>query len=121
MYFSKVNGISSYPRVEIKTSSKILANQIVDILEQKSFKPHTRTNKSDSTIGVYISGPAMLEKWIQEIGFGSTKSLSKYLLWHKLGHYIPKIPLNDRLKLLDNINITREDSQAAKASVSVIA
>ena len=63
----------------------------------------------------------MLEKWVLEIGFGSTKSLSKYLLWQKLGYYIPKIPLKGRLKLLNNIDNTREDSQAAKASVSVIA
>ena len=63
----------------------------------------------------------MLEKWVLEIGFGSTKSLSKYLLWQKFGCYIPKISLKDRLKLLNNIDNTREDSQAAKASVSVIA
>jgi len=83
LYFSKVNNISSYPRVEIKTSSKELANQIVDILKQKGFKPHKRTNKGDSTIGIYVSGPIMLEKWIKEIGFGNIKSLSKYLFWKK--------------------------------------
>ena len=113
LYFSKVNEISSYPRVEIKTSSKMLASQIISILEQKSFKPHKRTNTSDSTIGVYISGQIMLEKWVQEIGFGSTKNLSKYLLWKKLGYYTPKISLKNRLELLEDSKIIGEDSQAA--------
>ena len=100
LYFLKVNGILAYPRVEIKTSSKVIAGQITKILEQKSFKPHTRTNNSDSTIGIYVSGPLMLERWVQEIGFGSNKSLSKYLVWKKLGYYIPRISFNDRIILL---------------------
>lgn len=104
LYFSKVKGVSRYPRVEIKTSSKILANQIIDILEQKSFKPHKRTNTSDSTIGIYVSGPIMLEKWVQEIGFGSNKNLSKYLVWKKLGYYIPKTSLNERINILNDEN-----------------
>ena len=109
LYFSKVSGVSSYPRVEIKTSSKELANQISDILKRKAFKPHKRTNKSDKTVGVYISGPVMLEKWIKEIGFGSTKNLTKYILWRKLGYYIPRISLKERLKLCGG-------AQAAKGS-----
>ena len=119
LYFSKVHGISSYPRVEIKTSSKVIANQVTRILEQKSFKPHRRTNTSDNTIGVYISGPAMLEKWFNEIGFGSTKNLSKYLFWKKFGYYTPKISLKNRLILLDQHNNVGEGSQAAKASVLI--
>ena len=105
LYFSKVNGISSYPRVEIKTSSKVIASQIIKILEQKSFKPHTRTNNSDSTIGIYVSGPLMLERWVQEIGFGSKKNLSKYLVWKKLGYYKPRISFNDRMNILNHFGL----------------
>ena len=104
LYFSKIKGLSCYPRVEIKTSSIILAGQIKNILEQKNFKPHTRTNNHDKTIGVYISGKSMLEKWVAEIGFGSNKNLSKYLVWKKLGHYTPRISYSNRIKILNQEN-----------------
>ena len=42
----------------------------------------------------------MLEKWIKEIGFSSKKNITKYLLWKKLGYYIPKSTLKERESLL---------------------
>jgi len=119
LYFSKIKRVPCYPRVEIKTSSKELANQIKDILEQKNFKPHTRTNKVDKTIGVYISGQAMLEKWINEIGFGSNKNLSKYLVWKKLGYYIPRTSFRNRIDILiyEENEVQARIAKRPKASV----
>ena len=110
LYFSKSKKgkYPSYPRVEIKTSSKKLVSQLTSLLKQKAFKIQTRTNKINKTIGVYISGPKMLEKWIKEIGFSSMKKYSRYLIWKKFGYYIPRISYKKRLVLLCG------GSQAAK-------
>ena len=102
LYFSKIKGISSYPRVEIKTSSKQIANQVTNVLKQRNFNPHIRTNNHDRTIGIYVSGPAMLEKWVNEIGFGSNKNLSKYLIWKKFGYYLPRISFSNRICILNH-------------------
>ena len=114
IYFSKSKRIKypSYPRIEIKTSSKKLASQMFNLLKQKAFKVQTRPSRTDKTIRVYLSGPEMLEKWLKEIGFSSMKKYSKYLFWKKFGYYIPRIPYKKRLILV------REGSQVAKISKS---
>ena len=100
LYFSKVNNRHTYPRIEIKTSSYELANQILLILKDNNFNPHQRTSKSDKTIGTYLSGPKELEKWANEVGFGSIKNLSKYLFFIEKGYYIPKSSTKQRLDLM---------------------
>lgn len=110
IYFSKSKKIKypSYPRIEIKTSSKKLASQTFKILKQKAFKIRISSSKTDRTKRLLLSGPEMLEKWVLEIGFSSMKKYSKYLFWKKFGYYIPKIPYKKRLILI------REDGEVAK-------
>lgn len=112
LYFSKSKKIKypSYPRIEIKTSSKKLASQIFTLLKQKAFKVQTRPSSGDKTIRVYVSGEAMLEKWLKDIGFSSMKKYSKYLFWKKFGYYIPRTPYKKRLSLIG------EHGQVVKAS-----
>jgi DNA-binding transcriptional regulator WhiA len=100
LYFSKINGIIKYPRLEIKTSSHCLAGQLVDILKRNHFKPCVRTSKSDNAIAVYLSGSESLDKWSEEIGFGNIKNYSKYAFWKKYGYYIPKSTTAERLMFL---------------------
>lgn len=103
LYFSKSKpliGKPSYPRLEIKTASLALANQMVSILKENCFNPHDHQN--GTTRVIYLSGKEMLEKWIQEIGFSSLKNKTKYLLWKELGYYIPKISLPERISHLSN-------------------
>ena len=102
LYFSKskVFKYPTYPRIEIKTLSKKLANQLFTILKRNNFKVNKRTNRSDGTTNVYLSGDAMLEKWLNKIGFSSHRNLTKYLLYKKLDYYIPKISYKERLVLL---------------------
>ncbi|MBI4140903.1 hypothetical protein HY485_03645 [Candidatus Woesearchaeota archaeon] len=100
LYFSRVNGKAVYPRIEIKTSSEILAEQIVNVLVEQGFQPHIRTCSSDKTKGIYISGSKAVEKWLKEIGFSSQKNKTKYELWKKVGFYIPHSSLADRQKCL---------------------
>ena len=102
LYFSKskVGGYPTYPRLEFKTNSKRLGDQILNILKRNAFITHKRPNRSGGSTNIYLSGDAMLEKWMREIGFSSKKNMTKYNLYKKLGHYIPKISFRDRSELL---------------------
>lgn len=102
IYFSRIkkSKFPKYPRIEIKTSSKKLTEQIYLLLKQKAFKVRIRTCKSDKTIGIYVSGKAMIEKWVKEIGFGSKRNESKYLFWKKTGYYIPYMTYKERISHL---------------------
>ena len=89
----------SYPRIEIRTSSKNLAFQIFKLLKNKNFKiQFMKTKYKDYK--VYLSGEVMLNKWVKEIGFSNINTTSKVNLWRKLGYYIPRITLEQRRKLL---------------------
>jgi DNA-binding transcriptional regulator WhiA len=102
LYFSKSKKCKypTYPRIEICTASLTLAKQIVSILNNNGFSARSYINKN--TITIYLSGERMLQKWITEIGFSTNKNQSKYLLWKKLGYYIPRITLPKRLSLLES-------------------
>src|SRR3989344_2218957 len=103
LYFSRskiTTKLKTYPRIEIKTCSKNLVNQLVELLKNNNFKVQTLSSKSDKCTKVYLSGENMLEKWVKEIGFSSKKNITKYLLWKKLGYYIPKSTLKERESLL---------------------
>ena len=102
LYFSKIKRINypTYPRVEIRTSSEKLANQIFEILKKNDFcVQFMKTKYSDFKI--YLSGEKMLEKWISEIGFSNDNTISKYLFWKKYGFYIPRISFIQRERILN--------------------
>lgn len=92
LYFSrsKKEKYPTYPRLEIKTSSKLLAAQIIEILKKRNFVVNSFQSSSDKTIRIYLSGNKMLEKWVKEIGFTNPKRIKKYLYWKKRGYYVPR-------------------------------
>jgi len=102
LYFTrtKPTNLANYPRLEIKTSSKKLANQVVYLLKQRKFRVNTRTSKGDKTIGIYLSGNKMVEKWINEIGFSKLKTITKHQIYKRLGYYLPRSSLSKRLNIL---------------------
>lgn len=110
IYFTRTghNKIANYPRIEIKSSSKKVVNQVVSILKNKNFRVNTRKSKMDKATGVYLSGDRMLEKWFKEIGFSKIKTISKHQIYKQLGHYLPNSTLKERLNILSG------GSQAAK-------
>lgn len=100
LYFSKSkkNKYPTYPRVEIKTSSKKLLRQLKTILRKRGFAYYIRNPSSDRTFAIGISGESQLEKWIHEIGFSGLKNNTKYIFWKTKGFYIPHTPLKKRIK-----------------------
>lgn len=101
LYFSKskVRGMPSYPRLEIRTVSEKLAVQVWSLLKERKFSVQILQTKNKD-FKIYLSGEKMLEMWIREIGFSNENTMTKYLLWKKLGHYIPHITALERKKLL---------------------
>ncbi|MEK6903580.1 MAG: LAGLIDADG family homing endonuclease [Nanoarchaeota archaeon] len=101
LYFSKSkeNNYPTYPRIELRTSSQLLAYQVFDLLNKNKFEAKIMKTKYGD-FKIYLSGEHKLEKWMREIGFSNRNSLTKYLLWKKLGYYIPRISLLEREKLI---------------------
>ena len=101
LYFSKskVTKYPTYPRLEFRTSSENLAYQIFNILRKNKFNAQIMKTKYND-FKIYLSGEKMLYKWINEVGFSNRNTLTKYLLWEKLGYYIPQISPIEREKLI---------------------
>jgi len=99
LYFSKSKKIEypSYPRLEIRTSSPLLVEQIKNFLKEQGFKIYIKHPVSDRTFSIVLSGENMLQKWIDKIGFSSEKNTTKYKIWKTKGFYIPNTQLKDRL------------------------
>lgn len=112
IYFSKgKRNYPYYPRLEIKTSSKILAEQINYILSTNGFSSNLRfyKQKTNPIFVVYLSGKNNIDLWAKTIGFGSLKNRSKYLIWKRFKYYLPNLSLQQRLQILSTCG------QAAKA------
>jgi len=95
---SKVFKYPTYPRLEIRTSSNKLKDQLMEILKERGFK--IRLIDKCKTCKIYLSGPRMLNKWVKEIGISNIKNKTKINLWKKLGYYIPKTNLKQRKRIL---------------------
>ncbi|MEK6934732.1 MAG: hypothetical protein AABW46_02535 [Nanoarchaeota archaeon] len=104
LYFSRSRITTSkptYPRLEIKTCSKNLTKQLVDLLKNQGFKVQTIIKEGQPT-KIYVSGVEMLEKWVEEIGFTNINTISKLRFWQKYGYYTPRCTLDFRLNMLKN-------------------
>lgn len=99
IYFSKSRRsiYPTYPRVEIKTSSPNLLEQLKVYLKKCGFNIYTRKSRSDRTFAVGVSGEKSIEKWKEVFGFRSLKNQTKYNFWKTKGFYIPRTPLKNRM------------------------
>ena len=100
LYFSKSKDsiYPTYPRLEIKTSSIALLEQLRTYLIRQGFNVYTRKSKSDRTFAIGVSGNVFLEKWRKLFGFNSLKNKTKYGFWKSRGFYIPYTPLEKRIQ-----------------------
>ncbi|MBD3318513.1 hypothetical protein GF342_01245 [Candidatus Woesearchaeota archaeon] len=100
LYFSKISGVPLYPRLEIKMKNRVVANQVLKILKSRGFRAHIRRCGKDDCVAIYCSGKMELDKWVDQIGFTTRKNRTKYLLWKKLGFYMPRSSLAQRTAFL---------------------
>jgi len=62
---------------------------------------HPRTGAVFTGHVIELNGEEMLEKWISEIGFYSSKHLTKYSLWKKYGFCPAKTSTLERISMLE--------------------
>ena len=94
---SKVFKYPTYPRVQIKSASLNLVNQLTQILKNQGYKIQvTSSVKDGKTHTMYLSGEEMFEKWFKEIGSSSIKNIIKYEFWKEKGYHIPNLTLKER-------------------------
>ena len=104
----------SYPRIELRTVSEMLARQMFDLLLDHNFNVQLMKTKYGD-YKVYLSGQAMLEKWVREIGFSNPSTVTKHLFWKRFGYYIPRSTFYQRKKLLKIENSEEEYGTVAKS------
>lgn len=105
LYFSKSkkHDYPTYPRLEIKSSSVHLVEQVCSFFRKEGFVVYVKKPKSDKTFAILLSGEMMLNKWIEKVGLVSLKNKTKYDLWKSKGFYIPNTALKDRLEICAGI------------------
>jgi len=104
LYFSYSKykyGYPTYPRIDIKTSSKTLAYQVLKIMNSMGFKVGIR--RDGTSFIIYISGPKMVDKWMSKISSSSKKNLIKYIFWKEFGYHIPNSSTKVREERLSRV------------------
>lgn len=98
---SKVFKYPTYPRVQIKSASLNLVNQVKQILKNQGYKIQvTKSLRDGKTYTMYLSGEEMFERWFEEIGSSSIKNIIKYQFWKEKGYHIPNVNLEERQKIM---------------------
>jgi hypothetical protein len=95
---SKNSTFPTYPRVEIKTSSEKLANQLLHWIDKFGFRVHLRKDGISNII--YLSGSTEVKKWFNLIGTSNPKHKYRFLFWDVFGYHIPRSNTMSRLKML---------------------
>ena len=84
VFVSKKPGVERYPTMEITTTSKVLANQLRDILLKQGFRVgniRASTSKLSRRIAyrVPLYGKDNIRKWISKIGFSNKYKMERAL------------------------------------------
>lgn len=80
VFFAKKEKNLNYPCIEITTTSRNLANQLIKILKNKGFNIRSREeNRKDylTSFRMGLYGEGMFRKWVDDIGFSNIKNIQK--------------------------------------------
>ncbi|MBT3836198.1 hypothetical protein HOD05_05435 [Candidatus Woesearchaeota archaeon] len=95
-----------YPVISHATNSKTLHDSLKELLIEMDFNIFSATynririDKPFVSHQIEINGKKNLSKWIEEVGYSSYNSITRYRVWKEYG-YLPKgTNINDRLELL---------------------
>ncbi len=109
IYFEKnLEGKHTIPKIKLGSTSKKLVNQLAKILKNLNFKPYLPKpykGKRDMRKMYYIrlSRREDVERWIEFIGFNSSKHLTKIELWRKTGICPPYTTLALRKEMIKKV------------------
>lgn len=96
-----------YPVINFSTQSKKLQKDVIEILKELGFSPYFisdykryRNGKRLFINMIGLNGKNNMNLWMKEIGFNSTKHLTKYQVWKKFGFCPSKTNILERQKIL---------------------
>lgn len=97
----------TYPKIEIRTVSKKMSNNLSYLLNKLNIKHTTCITRSKkpnekSVNRIIIRGPERVELFMKKIGFNNPAQRSKYLIWKKFGLCPIKTSLEQRKFILKN-------------------
>tara|TARA_Y100000310_G_C20454182_1_gene702230 strand:+ start:25 stop:903 length:879 start_codon:yes stop_codon:yes gene_type:complete len=104
----KKDGPNYYPRIAAGFCSKPLVKDLEESLRKFGFTLNTkydyiRKDKrgiTTTTNLINLDGPYNLKRWLELIGFGNERIITRYLVWKKHGHLKPKSTIVERKALL---------------------
>lgn len=108
--FSFYSAFHYKPKIKLATISKPLIEQVFQMLTKMGFNPRTykpiKQRKQDNIMYcVVLDTKSDTKKWITEIGFKSSKHLTKIQIWQKFGFCPAKTTLSQRNEiLLESLN-----------------
>tara|TARA_Y100000310_G_scaffold231700_1_gene234351 strand:- start:44061 stop:44879 length:819 start_codon:yes stop_codon:yes gene_type:complete len=96
-----------YPAITFATESEFMHKSVVDLLKELHFGLYSlknyityRKGKKLKINTVDLNGLSNLNLWFKEIGFNSTKHLTKYQVWKKFGFCPPDTNIIERRNIL---------------------
>lgn len=111
----KYKKIHYYPVIHYASNNKHFTLKISRLLNELNIKHNTYFNEisRDSRIkkgytikhNIFICGKIQLGNWMRCINFYSSKHLTKYLIWKKLGYLPQNTTTEQRLKMLKKFKI----------------
>lgn len=73
--------------MEFYTKSRILANQVFDILKEFNFNCTLQEMKSTKGFMIRMYGRKNLNKWVENFGFNNSWITTKIKVWEKYGFF----------------------------------
>ena len=101
--------VGYYPRICAQFASKNLVKDLEKSLRDFGFtlnvsydnKRKDKRGHSWGTNMINIDGPHNLNRWLNLIGFGNMRIISRYKVWEKLGYLPRNSTLPERMKILN--------------------
>lgn len=101
-------GFHSKPIISITMKSKILADQVRELLEFFELNPHLsfrkdyyeKRKKTYVRYRIEMAGKKTLKNFLELIGFRNPKHLTKIKIWKRFGFYPPRLSYRQRLEIL---------------------
>ena len=81
--------LHTYPRIELSFASRILRDNLQDLLTNLGFRCFVWGNAERGEYKLCLSGKEQAEKWFSLVKPNNTKHLNKYEFWRQRGYYMP--------------------------------
>ena len=112
-----------YPIISTKLADPILLSQLYMICKSLGLRPHVifnnknkREDKFSIVHALFLYGQENLYKWMETVGFWSSKHSTKFVLWENTGKEFPGSTTPERYELLKRLGISKPMRLSSLAS-----